>query len=432
MTKHEAGNCARSAREVLGSGLLAFARIAVLCMPLLGADVANADTPGTTSVEQGRYLVAAGNCASCHTQDGGEAFAGGLAFDTPFGKLYSTNITPDPQTGIGKWSEQEFARALREGVRPNGEHLYPAFPYTSFTLISDADSAAIFAYLKSLPPVKYTAPDNELRFPYNQRWLLGPWQALYFQERRFMPDEKQSSQWNRGAYLVQGLGHCGACHTPRNFLGAEQSDLAMTGATYKDKVDGKVLDWSASNLTSAPSGLAAWSAEEIASYLKHGYSSRAGVFGAMNEVVLNSTRHLSEADIQAMAVYLKSLPAKDQGSSSEPEAEVLRAGELQYDVHCGTCHQPTGLGSDTTGPPLVGSAVALAADPASLINITLYGAQLPHTPPSPQWQARKWQVMDPFAHKLSDEEAAALLTYVRNSWGNKASEVTPEQVAKQR
>ncbi|HEY4366674.1 MAG TPA: cytochrome c [Steroidobacteraceae bacterium] len=388
-----------------------------------------ADESGGSPAERGAYLATAGNCTSCHTREGGEAFSGGLAFTTPFGTMYSTNITPDPDTGIGKWTEEQFARAFREGVRPNGEHLYPAFPYTAFTNTSDADVAALYAYLKTLTPVSYTAPANELKFPYNQRWALGIWKAMYFKDGRYTPDKTQSDEWNRGAYLVKGLGHCGACHTPRNFLGAEDDSRAFHGGVYQDKIEDKLLDWAAPDLTSAGHGLKQWSVDELAGYLKEGYSDRAGVFGPMNEVVVNSTSHLSPEDAKAVAVYLKSLPASPPPSVSAPDEETLHAGSLQYDIHCGTCHLPTGLGSHDTGPALVGSVVALAPDPASLINITLYGAQLPA---AEQWRSKKWKVMEAYGENLTDEDAAALLTYVRNAWGNVGSKVTAEQIAKHR
>lgn len=407
-------------------------RLAALGLALASiADIAAA-SGSADQIEQGRYLARAGNCMSCHTTKGGQPFAGGLAFETPFGKLYSTNITPDPETGIGNWTQEQFVAALREGVRPDGEHLYPAFPYTAFSKVSDADAAALFAYLKSLKPVNQAPTDNELSFPFNQRWLLGAWKWMHFEPARYVADAKQSAEWNRGAYLVEGLGHCSACHTPRNFLGAEDADLKYTGGTYKETIDGKLLDWSASNLTSAQQGLQAWSVDELTSYLKKGISLRATVFGGMNDVVANSTAHLSEQDVRAMATYLKSLPAAAQDSGPKPSQETLADGELQYNIHCGTCHLPTGLGAEDTGPPLAGSATVNAPDPASLINITLYGAQVPHAPPSPEWQTRKWQVMEAFGHKLSDEETALLLTYIRNAFGNQAGEVTADQVAKQR
>ncbi|MDH4071888.1 MAG: cytochrome c [Gammaproteobacteria bacterium] len=378
------------------------------------------------------YLSRAGNCESCHTRAGGDPFAGGVAFETPFGTIYSTNITPDAETGIGGWALDDFAKAMREGVRRDGKHLYPVFPYTSYTLASDAEVAALFAYFRTLPPVTYRAPENDLGFPYSQRWALGMWKALYFDKGRFVPDQDQSSEWNRGAYLVNGLAHCGMCHTPGNFLGARDDDLALTGGTYTDTIAGKTLSWSATNLTSADSGLGLWSVEDIVSYLRLGVSSRAGVFGPMNEVIVNGTRHLKEEDLRAMAIYLKSLPANAKQNGSSPDEATMQRGSLLYDIHCGTCHLPTGLGSDDTGPPLVGSPVSLAADPASLINITLHGPQLPRTAPSAEWDARPWKRMESYAAKMDDEETAALLTYIRNAWGNSAGEVTPRQVANQR
>jgi mono/diheme cytochrome c family protein len=393
---------------------------------------AHAEGPTPEQIEQGRYLAAAGNCVSCHTSAEGEPFAGGVAFETPFGKMYSTNITPDEETGIGGWTEAQFAAALREGVRPNGDHLYPAFPYTAFTLLSDAEVSALFAYFKTVAPVSAPAPENELSFPFNQRWLLGAWKSLYFEPGRYAQNKSQSAEWNRGAYLVKGPGHCGACHTPRNWLGAEDVERALAGNTYKDGIGGRLLDWSATNLTSSPNGLAKWSADDLSQYLKHGYSEKASVFGPMNDVIVNSMRHLTEQDTRAIAVYLKSLPASAPESTAKPDEELMVAGGLQYDIHCGTCHLPTGAGSDDTGPPLLGSPIVLASDPASLVNITLHGPQLPHPSPSQLWQERKWQPMGAYTDKLSDEDAAALLTFVRNSWGNQAAEVTAEQVGKQR
>jgi mono/diheme cytochrome c family protein len=280
--------------------------------------------------------------------------------------------------------------------------------------------------------VKFRPLANDLGFPYSKRWALRMWKSLYFDEGRFTPDPDRSTEWNRGAYLVTGPAHCGMCHTPRNVLGGPDDDLELTGASYTDEIGGRSLTWSATNLTSAQSGLGSWTVDDIVAYLKSGVSLRAGVFGPMNEVIVNGTSHLEEQDLRAMAVYLKSLPANVQKSGSEPDEETMRRGSLLYDIHCGTCHLPTGLGSDTTGPPLLGSSVTLAADPASLINITLYGPQLPRTAPSAEWMARAWQSMEPYAALLDDEEAAALLSFVRNAWGNSAGEVTPRQVAKQR
>lgn len=397
---------------------------------------ANADADDATSLSElektGEYLVAAGNCVSCHTSENGSPFAGGLNFETPFGKIYSTNITPDPEFGIGGWSLEEFEAAVRHGERPDGENLYPVFPYTSYTIINDEDVAAIYAYLKTVAPVKYTPPENDLGFPYNQRWAIGLWKSLYFDEGRFEPQPEKSEQWNRGAYLVEGLGHCGMCHSPRNFMGAIDTDLAMTGGTFMETVEGKLSAWSAPNLTSADNGLAAWLEKDIKDYLKLGYSHRAGVFGPMNKVVMNSTRHMSTEDVTAMAVYIKSLPANSQDTNAPAEEDVLRAGSIQYDIHCGTCHLPTGEGSANTGPPLVGSPVVLDIDPSSLINITLFGAQTPKTAPSDEWRLKTWKHMNSYDAKLNDKQMADLLSFVRSAWGHKAGAVSQEQVAAQR
>ena len=382
--------------------------------------------------KKGEYLVAAGNCVSCHTDDDGSPFAGGLEFATPFGTIYSTNITSDPEAGIGQWSLEDFTNAMRHGEAPGGKHLYPVFPYASYAKVSDEDVAAIYAYLQTIAPVRSARPENDLGFPFNQRWTLGLWKAAFLDDSRFEPQPEQSEEWNRGAYLVEGLGHCGMCHTPQNFLGASDNGLAMTGGTYMAHVEGKLSAWSAPNLTSADSGLAMWSVDDITDYLKLGVSHRAGVFGPMNKVVVNSTRHMSREDVYAMAVYLKSLPANSRDSGEPAAADVLRAGSLQYDIHCGSCHLPTGEGAPEQGPPLIGSPVVLDADSASLINITLYGAQTPHISPSVEWGARKWIRMEPFDNKLDDEQVAALLSFIRATWGHEAGAVTPEQVMEQR
>ena len=379
-------------------------------------------------IERGEYLVRAANCVSCHTTPGGAVFAGGVPFATDFGTIYSTNITPDRNTGIGSWSFDQFEAAMRRGVRPDGEHLYPAFPYTSFTKIDDSDLHALYAYFMSLKPVDAPARPNEMRFPFNQRALMGVWKALYFNEGRYVPDTKQDAQWNRGAYLVEALAHCSACHSPRNALGAEKASALYTGGTLQevDEDRGPVMR-SAPNLTASKHGLGAWSVADIAGYLKPGINTRTRLMGTMNEVVLNSTRYLTDADVQAMAVYLKSLSAGGD-TGTRPSKAVMELGAKQYDIHCGTCHLPTGLGSDDTAPPLAGSALAQAPDPSSLIDLVINGPRLPQEAPSSQWRMRPWQSMTPFAQKLSDEQAAALLSYVRNSWGNAAGEVKPKDI----
>jgi mono/diheme cytochrome c family protein len=385
----------------------------------------------SSTLEQGEYLVRAANCISCHTVPGGKVFAGGLPFPTEFGTIYSTNITPDAATGIGGWSFKQFEAAMRQGMRPDGQHLYPAFPYTSFTKISDADLRVLYDYFMGLKPVHAPAHANELSFPFSQRRLLGVWKGLYFEPGRFAPDPAQTAQWNRGAYLVEALAHCSACHSPRNYLGAEKASAAFTGGKLDEmEPERGPVKRGAPNLTSAAHGLRAWSVDDLAGYLKLGIGSRARLMGTMNEVVLNSTRHLTEADTRAMAVYLKSLPAAGDAGST-PSKKVMALGSRQYDIHCGTCHLPTGLGSADTGPPLAGSAFAQAPDPSSLVDLVINGPRTPMVAPSAAWQ-RPWQSMKPFGQKLSDEEAAALLSFVRNSWGNSAGEVEPDDIDRMR
>jgi mono/diheme cytochrome c family protein len=423
------------------------------CCALLALGPACANTAFSAGTDpaligQGHYLATAGDCISCHTRPGGAAFAGGLPLSTPFGVIYSANITPDPATGIGGWSEPELARALREGVAADGRHLYPAFPYTAYTKISDPDVHALYAYLRTLKPVRYTPPPNEMHFPFGFRGLLAGWNLLYLRPGRYRPDLTRNTEWNRGAYLIQGLGHCGACHTPRSRLGGELASEALTGGLYLDEITDEVVDdrltpmqertvrlWSAANLTQASSGLAAWTVDEIAAYLKSGHNARAGAFGPMSLVVANSTSRLSAADTRAMAVYLKSLPPAGLPEPSQPDDNRRRAGEIVYTTRCGDCHQSTGLGMprsrdadpSKTAPPLAGNPALQAASPATLINVVLYGAH--ETLPSPE----SWPKMSGFELSvgLDDEQIAALCTYVRSSWGNRASPVDPGAVARQ-
>ena len=424
--------CTARIRPFFNKVLTASISAVVLTLSGLASAASSSELELTELEQKGEYLAAAGNCISCHTNGDGSPFAGGLEFETPFGTIYSTNITSEPETGIGQWSLEDFTNAMRQGEAPDDTNLYPVFPFSAFAKVRDEDIAAIYAYLKTIPPVRSTPPENDVGFPYSQRWALSPWKMMYHDDSPFEPQPGQSEEWNRGAYLVEGLGHCSMCHSPRGFLGTIDSDLAMTGGTYMTRVEGKLSAWSAPNLTAADSGLALWTVDEVTDYLKLGVSHRAGVFGPMNEVVVNSTRHLSREDVRAIAVYLKSLPANSQGSGEPPTEDILRAGSIQYDIHCGSCHLPTGEGSPEQGPPLIGSPVVLDVDPASLINITLYGAQTPHTSPSEEWASRTWIRMEPFDTILDDEQVAALLSFIRATWGHEAGAVTPEQVAAQR
>ena len=394
---------------------------------------APAAPPVDPLVQKGEYLARAGNCISCHTRPGGEPFAGGLAFSLPapytfLGQIHSTNITPDAETGIGTWTEEQFIRAMHEGVGADGSRLLPAFPYTAFTLTTTEDVKAIYAYLKTVAPVKYTAPSNGIAFA--MRWPMIFWNALFFKEGRYQPDAKQSDEWNRGAYLVEGLGHCSACHTPRNLLLAERSDKKFSGGTQPDLVaEGKVRTWSAANLTSAPVGLGGWSVDQISKYLKLGHSTKAGIFGPMNEVIVNSLQHLTNEDAKAMAVYIKSLPPIDDVPKQTLTEEQKTAGEALYKKHCDECHIASGRGAFMKAPPVAGSAIVQAAHPASLINVILYGAKVGKGGPAP---FGAWEDMPSFATKMNDAEIATLANFLRSNWDNKGGPVTAADVAKQR
>jgi len=391
---------------------------------------ANSAIVDDNQIDRGKYLALAGNCASCHTTGGGEFMAGGVAFETPFGRIYSTNITPHTGTGIGNWTGAQFLDSMRNGVRADGKHLYPVFPYTAFTKVTDDDVAALFAYLQSIPAANQKARKNDLSFPFNQRSLMFIWKAMFFDAGTYAADSTKSAEWNRGAYIIEALAHCGACHSPRNILGAEHTDMAMTGGVYTDKVaSGAMRPWSAPNLTSAASGLGLWPHEEVAAYLKTGKNSFVETFGPMNEVLLNSTRHLKDDDVNAMAVYLKSLPSNEANNVATAKDSVLGMGRTLYNLHCGTCHLPTGLGDEESAPRLGGgSLVVQASNPASLINVILDGPELPD-PPLP---TKRRKPMEDFRYLLDDEEIAALASYLRSAWGNTGGEVTAEQVAKQR
>ncbi|MGY8795031.1 MAG: cytochrome c [Woeseiales bacterium] len=386
--------------------------------------------PTSAKIERGRYLALAGNCASCHTVSDDGFMAGGVAFETPFGKIFSTNITPDSETGIGRWTGEQFLDSMRYGIRPDGEHLYPAFPYTAFTNVVDEDIAALYVYLKSLAPIQQAAVENEMSFPFNQRSLMSFWNALFFNSGVYETNADESEIWNRGAYLVDGLAHCSACHSPRNFMGAEKNDAYMAGGRFTDRVrDGSFHPWSAPNLTAASDALGAWPIGELNAYLKHGKNSYVDLFGPMNEVVQNSTRFLSDEDINAMGVYLKSLPATMAQAAVTADRRVMGMGRTVYNLHCGTCHLPTGLGDEEQGPRLAGgSLVVQAADPASLINVILYGPEIPHPP----LDTKRRKPMEEFQYELTDAEVAAVATYLRSSWGNVGGLVSAEQVAAQR
>jgi len=402
-----------------------FSRLAALAAALLPACIVWAQAgngsfgaPGATPVQRGEYLARAGDCISCHTASNGAPFAGGYRIETPFGPLYAPNITADNDTGIGRWSADDFWRALHHGVNRRGQDMYPAMPYDFYTRVSRQDSDDIFAWLRTVKPVANKVDVNQLRFPFNQRWSMAVWRELYFSEGVFKPDAAKSAQWNRGAYLVEGLGHCSACHSPRNALGGIEKDKAFTGAS----IDG----WFALNLTSnLHTGLGAWSAQDIATYLKTGAApGRSTALGPMALVVKNSTSQMTDADLLAMGTYLKDLPANSSLRQGKPVPDATREqGAKLYLEYCAGCHQASGRGMPNVFPPLAGNGAVVAPDPANVLKVVLAGVP----------QQGKYVPMPPFAGILSDEQVAQIANYVRSSWGNAASaDVTPAMVARLR
>jgi mono/diheme cytochrome c family protein len=395
------------------AGVLAAAAL----LALASSAGALAQSSAGDEVKRGEYLVRAGDCVSCHTKPGGVPFAGGLRMKTPFGDLVSPNITPDPETGIGSWTATDLYRALHDGVGKSVGDLYPAMPYTFYTKVTRADSDAIFAYLRTLKPVRNAVDVNQLKWPFNIRWTMAVWRELYFDEGTFRPDARRGAEWNRGAYLVEGLGHCSACHSPRNVLGAIEKDRAFTGAT----VDG----WFALNLTSNfRTGLGEWTVDQIADYLKTGAAKgKSTTLGDMAQVVHNSLSQLTDADLRAMATYLKSLPANTSPARAGPGEPVPKPAAALYLDHCAGCHQAKGRGIPGVFPPLAGNGVVVAPDPANILKVVL-GGVLPRGGYVP---------MPAFASTLTDQQIADLANYARTSWGNGAvANVTPEMVAAMR
>jgi mono/diheme cytochrome c family protein len=389
--------------------------------PHAGEPASAADQVSSDPVARGRYLVDAGDCKACHTRPDGAPFAGGRGIGTPFGTIYSSNITPDPRTGIGTWSEADFYRALHKGVAHGGKNLYPIFPYTYLTRMRRGDVDAIRAYLLTLPPVEQRKPANHLPFPLNIRFLLKIWNALFFHAGEFRPDPAHSAEWNRGAYLVQGPGHCGGCHTPKNFLGADRHGKALQG--------GRLNDWVALNLTEDPrQGLAAWEKADIVDYLRGGRNARSTASGSMQEVVYYSTSRMSDADLAAIATYLKDLPAKaPKPSAKAPSDEAMRAGGAIFADVCSACHRSNGEGTPGFFPPLVANSSVQARDPTTMVRIILQGSRAVPTPARPTAPG-----MPAFAWKLDDDEIASVATFVRNSWGNRAPPVAAARVGKLR
>ena len=394
----------------------------ILLSPLFAIGGATADPDSYVDVMRGKALAIAGDCVACHTAKGGAPFAGGLALQTPFGTIMTANITPDNGTGIGSWSADDFARAMHEGRRPGGTYLYPAFPFPYYTKVTRSDLDALYAYLRTLPPVENRVSRNTLPFPFNIRMSMVGWNMLFFTPGAFKPDPKRSDEFNRGAYLVEGLGHCGACHTPFNAFGASKDDKYLQG----NQID----NWTAPNITNdKQAGLGKWTVDDIVQYLKTGQTSFSLASGPMKDVIENSTSHMPDGDLKAIAIYLKERGAAGPTApaplpASDPRMQV---GEAVFIDTCAACHMRNGAGVERMFPKLAGNVVTTQDDPASLIRIVVGGGRAAATNARPTSPA-----MPSLGYRLNDAQIADVVTYVRNSWGNAAAPVSAETVQDQR
>jgi mono/diheme cytochrome c family protein len=382
---------------------------AVLMTFSVAASPRASDAPSPSDpalVGRGSYLARAGDCEACHTRPGGAPYAGGEAINSPFGALYAPNLTPDAVHGIGAWSDDDFYRAMHEGVGRQGQNLYPAFPYQWFTKVTRDDVLAIRAFLKTVAPSSEASKPNRMMFPFDVRAGLGPWNALYFHPGEYKQDPAKSEAWNRGAYLVEGLGHCSDCHTPKG--------LAMESQTSKAYSGGAIDNWYAPNITSDPAqGIGRWSADELAQYFKTGATRGKGVVvGPMAQVVHDSLSHLSDGDLQAIAAYVKTIPPLESYKADRPSGEVgpHPSGENVYVEHCSFCHQLNGQGRPDAMPALAGNGAVQAKGPEDVIRVILGGHLATGT----------FAPMPPVGAAMTDQEIADVTDYVRTAWSNAA------------
>jgi mono/diheme cytochrome c family protein len=419
-------------------GALTFALLPTHTRQISGSQSGGSDA---ASIERGRYLAVAADCSACHSAPGGKPFAGGLAIDSPLGAIYSTNITPDPESGIGKFTLDDFDRAVRHGIDDEGVTLYPAMPYPSYALMSDSDIAALYSYfMHGVEPATGTEHANRIPWPLSIRWPVAIWRKLFAPSPdapAFNVSRYADPVVARGAYLVEGPGHCGTCHTPRAITLQEKAldDSSSSFLAGGQQIGG----WVAVNLRgNVGDGLGGWSKEDIVATLRTARNAQQSVIGApMSDVVVHSTQNLNEADLQAIAAYLKTLaPSPGDGVkfAANPATaaalakghEANRGAEL-YDDNCAACHHTDGAGSPKALPKIAGNSSVLAEDPNSLIRLVLAGSALPGTTAAPSALG-----MPGFAWRLSNQEAAELLTFIRTSWGNQASSVTASEVARVR
>lgn len=387
-------------------------------------------------IKHGEYLARAGDCMACHSAVGKKPFAGGLPIVSGLGTIYSTNITPSQRNGIGNYTEQQFADAIRKGIRSDGARLYPAMPYPDYVKISDADVHALYTYfMKGVAPVDEAAPVTSLSFPFNLRWGMALWNFAFTPNKPFAAPDGATEQVRRGAYLVESLGHCGSCHTPR---GVAMNEKAFDGSDDSFLAGGDLNGWTVPSLR----GMAHWTQQDVVDYLQTGRNSKAAVAGEMTSVVYNSTSHMTDSDVNAIAAYLKSLPASSAAhaepattSASAPDATTakltaareLTLGERLYVDNCAACHFVNGKGAPRVFPHLDGATVVNAKDPAGLLHVILAGAKTPSTAKAPSVLP-----MPGFAYRLNDDEVAQLATFVRSGWSNHAPAVTASDAAKAR
>ncbi len=413
----------RSARLLVA--LLALIGIIIAVAVWMGTRESNEGRTGsvidfsdTSVIQRGQYLAQIGNCMGCHTAPGGAPYAGGRAIPTPYGTFFGPNITPDPTTGIGEWSADDFWRALHNGKGRDGRLLYPAFPYPTYTYVSRADADALFAFLRSLPSVEQANQAHELQFPYSQRWLLSFWRAAHFRPGQLEPEAGQSEQWLRGRYLVEGLAHCAECHTPRSRWGGLDHALHLQGGVIPG------LNWYATPLTGdQATGLGNWSVSDIAQLLQSGLSAHSHVAGPMAESVYWGYQFLTDEDALAIGTYLKTLPAAGvdgrAARGAKASTTLLDLGQQVYEESCVQCHKADGRGEPGAWPPLAGNPSVLAVSSLNVLRAILDGGFPPTTSDNPRPHG-----MPPYRHVLNDTQLAAVASYVRSAWGNNASGVS--------
>jgi mono/diheme cytochrome c family protein len=387
-------------------------------------------------IARGAYVAKLGNCEGCHSAPGQPAFAGGRSLETPFGTIYTSNLTPDVKTGLGAWGADDFWRAMHHGRSKNGRLLNPAFPFSSYSLMTREDSDALYAYLRSLAAVAQENRIHDLRFPYNTQFALRVWRALYFYPQGFQARADKTAEWNRGAYLVQGLGHCAECHSARTRLGGVQYDPDHLSALAGGVMPAQ--NWYAPSLRDASeAGLQAMSGDEAISLFKDGVTQQASMLGPMADVVYRSTQHWTPADLAAMTLYLKDLPGQPPGNNPKKVAGLNgkslsdEAGAAIYKTHCADCHGENGQGSQVEGAPayprLAGNRAVTMSSPLNLIRIVVQGGFSPSTAGNPQPFG-----MPPYSHTLNDSEVAQVLSFIRQSWGNNAGAVYALDVVRSR